>query len=118
MLEKYFILAVFLVGSVVFSAIAIILSRLLQPRRKAKYKNEIYECGIPTSGTSWVHYRAGYLFYAVLFIVFDVETVFLYPWAAAYGRLGIFGFVEMVVFILILLAALVYACREGVFKWM
>jgi NADH-quinone oxidoreductase subunit A len=93
-------------------------SALLSPRRPTPIKGEPFECGNPPSGTALGH-RFPVRFYltAILFIVFDVEIVFMYPWAVLFRRLGVFAFVEMVVFVGILTLGLVYAWRKGAFEW-
>ena len=81
-------------------------------------KGEPYECGLPTHGTSWMQFRVGYYLYAILFLMFDVETIFLFPWATVVRSLGTMGLVSILVFIIILGLGLAYAWRKGVLKWM
>jgi NADH-quinone oxidoreductase subunit A len=106
-----------LVVAAVFPLIAMFLAFLLRPRKPAPVKKSIYECGLETIGETWVRFRVQYYIYALIFLVFDVETVFLYPWAVAYGQLGLFALVEMFLFIMILLGGLVYAWRKGALEW-
>jgi NADH-quinone oxidoreductase subunit A len=86
-----------------------------------KYKKEIfedtYECGVETYGTSWFRFNVSFYLYALLFVIFDIETVFLYPWAVSFKQLGFFGFGEMAVFIGILLIGLAYAWKKEALKW-
>jgi len=111
-------LGVFLLFGVVFVVLVVWVSNLLSPKGTATpHRLEPYECGSEPVGPSWVQFRVGYYVYALLFVVFDIETVFLYPWAVAYGRLPLFILVEMVVFIAILAAGLAYAWKEGALRW-
>ena len=80
-------------------------------------KSDIYECGVKTYGETWVRFRIQYYIYAIMFVVFDIETVFLYPWAVSYAGLGVFALVEMIVFLVILFIGLAYAWAKGVLKW-
>ena len=72
------------------------------PQSTNAQKREIYECGIPTQGTSWIQFKVGYYLFAILFLIFDVETVFLFPWAVAMKKIGMVAFIEIVIFIVIL----------------
>ena len=80
-------------------------------------KSETYECGVETVGETWVQFKAQYYIYALVFLVFDVELVFLYPWAVAFDFLPMFAVFEGVLFILILVAGLLYAWRKGILEW-
>jgi NADH-quinone oxidoreductase subunit A len=90
---------------------------LLRPKKPGNVKNAIYECGLETFGETWVQFKVQYYVYALIFVIFDIETVFLYPWAVAYNQLGLFALVEMFIFILILGAGLLYAWRSGALEW-
>lgn len=81
-------------------------------------KGEIYECGLPTKGTSWMQFKVGYYLYAILFLMFDVEALFLFPWATVVRELGMTGLVSILIFIAILGLGLAYAWRKGILKWM
>jgi NADH-quinone oxidoreductase subunit A len=111
------LIGLLLVVATVFPLIAMFLAFLLRPRKPAPVKKSIYECGLETIGETWVRFRVQYYIYALIFLVFDVETVFLYPWAVAYGQLGLFARVEMFLFLMILLGGLVYAWRKGALEW-
>lgn len=87
------------------------------PKNPYPQKEVTYECGSLPIGEPWVPFRIQYYAFALLFLIFDIETVFLYPWALIYKKLVWFGFVEMFVFIVILLVGLLYAWRRGVLKW-
>ena len=88
-------------------------STLFGPKKHTAVKDEPFECGNPSSGTAWGRFSVKFYLVAILFIVFDVEVVFLYPWAVVFRQLGPFGFVEMLVFVLILAAGLVYIIKKG-----
>lgn len=90
---------------------------LLSPRSFNSQKGEPYECGIPTHGTSWMQFKAGYYLYAILYLMFDVETMLLFPWATIVRELGIDGLTGVGFFLLILALGLAYAWRKGVLKW-
>ena len=90
---------------------------LVAPRKPSREKGEIYECGVLTTGETWVRFRLQYYIYAIMFVVFDIEAVFLYPWAAMFRSLGWLGFVEMLLFILILGVTLIYAWKKGALEW-
>ncbi len=95
-----------------------VLSALLGPRNRTPIKMEQYECGVPApTGVRRGRLSVKFFLVAILFLVFDIEVVFLYPWAVAYRTLGIRGFVEMALFILVLVAGLAYAWKKGALKW-
>ena len=109
-------LVVFLAGIVLVVA-GLGLALLLAPRSFNLQKGEPYECGIPTHGTSWMQFHVGYYLYAILYLMFDVEAVFLFPWATVVRELGPSGLVSILFFILILGLGLAYAWRKGALKW-
>ena len=113
----YIVIAWFLIVGIAFVIVTLALSWLLQPRKPNPVKGEIYECGVEQVGPSWVQFKIGYYVYALLFVLFDIETAFLYPWAVALKQLPLFVLGEMVVFIVILALGLVYAWREGALAW-
>jgi NADH-quinone oxidoreductase subunit A len=90
---------------------------LLRPKKPNPIKSSTYECGIETIGDTWVQFKAQYYIYALVFVVFDIEAVFLLPWAVAYNQLPLYALAEVVVFIGILVLALVYAWRKGALRW-
>jgi NADH-quinone oxidoreductase subunit A len=98
-------------------AVAIGVARVVAPRRQLPEKLTTYECGIDPVGEGWSQSQIRYYIYAFLFVIFDVEAVFLFPWAVVFERLGMFAVVEMAIFIAILGAGLLYAWRKGVLKW-
>lgn len=113
------IIGMFVVLSAAFIVVGLTASWLLSPKKPSAEKAFPYECGIPPTGPAWVQFRAGYYVYAILYVIFDIETVFLYPWAVTFGQKGVgwFVFVEMLIFVSILLGGLAYAWKEGALKW-
>ncbi|HEV3473872.1 MAG TPA: NADH-quinone oxidoreductase subunit A [Actinomycetota bacterium] len=97
--------------------VAILAARAVAPRRLLPEKLTTYECGIDPVGEGWSQSQIRYYIYAFLFVIFDVESVFLFPWAVVFERLGMYAVVSMTIFILILAAGLVYAWKKGVLKW-
>src|SRR4051812_299618 len=106
-----------MLGAVGFALAPLLVVFLVAPSRKSLAKQDIYECGVKTHGETWVRFRIQYYIYALMFVIFDIETVFLYPWAVSYTGLGPFALVEMVVFLVILFAGLAYAWAKGVLRW-
>jgi len=114
---NYAFVGILLLGAVVFALAPIVVVWLVAPRKRSVAKQDIYECGVRTHGETWIRFRIQYYIYAIMFLVFDIETVFLYPWAVSYGSLGIFALIEMVVFLAILFVGLWYAWAKGVLRW-
>ena len=118
MLQDYAFVGIFILVGAALVAIPILLSRLIAPRKPNSIKSETYECGMETIGETWVQFKAQYYIYALVFAIFDIETVFLFPWAVAYKEFAtIFPLVEMILFILILAGGLLYAWRKGALEW-
>ena len=117
MAEQYLpILITFcLAGGIV--AVMVSLGRLLGPSRPSAVKSAPFECGNPPTGTAWKRFSVKFYMTAILFIVFDVEVVFLYPWAVLFRRLGWFGLAEMIIFVAVLGLALLYVWRKGALEW-
>ena len=115
-LQWAFIGFMFLIGLALPSA-AIIANQIIAPRKPSKTKSEIYECGMETVGETWVQFKVQYYIYALVFLVFDIETAFLFPWAVAFDALPLFAVLEGVIFILILVGGLLYAWRKGALEW-
>jgi NADH-quinone oxidoreductase subunit A len=114
---NYIFVGLLLLGAVAFALAPLIVVAIIAPRKRSLAKSDIYECGVRTTGETWVRFRIQYYIYALMFVVFDIETVFLYPWAASYVGLGAFALYEMIVFLVILFAGLVYAWAKGVLRW-
>jgi NADH:ubiquinone oxidoreductase subunit 3 (subunit A) len=117
MQTEWIYIGLFLIVGALIPAAAIILAAILSPRKPNPIKESTYECGIETVGENWVQFKAQYYVFALVFLVFDVETVFLFPWAVSLNQLGLFAVVEGIVFIGILMAGLVYAWRKGMLEW-
>jgi NADH-quinone oxidoreductase subunit A len=116
-LYNYIFIGLLLVVAVVFALAPILVERIIAPRKRSLSKGDTYECGVKTYGETWVRFRIQYYIYALMFVVFDIEIVFLFPWAVSYGGLGPFALIEMVVFLVILAVGLVYAWAKGVLRW-
>lgn len=115
---QYVTIGVFAVVGVVLVFGTLALGRLLRPQIPSREKLTTYESGIDPIGVGWTQTNVRYYLYALLFVVFDVEAVFLFPWATVFERLGTQAFVEMVVFIAILALALLYAVKKRVLEWL
>jgi NADH-quinone oxidoreductase subunit A len=117
MLFEYLAIALLIVLATVIGLIAIGLGELFGPKHKTKVKNEPYESGMSPIGVGTRRMPVRFYLIAVLFILFDIEVVFFLPWAIVFRQLGLFGLVEMAVFILILLVGYVYAWKKGALEW-
>jgi len=117
MLSDWLYIGIFAVVSLALPAVAIAIAGLLSPKKPDAVKNSTYECGVETVGEAWVRFKAQYYVFALIFLVFDVETIFLYPWAVAYKQLPLFAVGEAVLFIALLLAGLIYTWRKGELEW-
>lgn len=113
-------LGLFFLLTVAFPIGAMAAAWLFRSKPKADPLHEkytTYECGVDTVGKTWIRFKVNYFLYALVFLVFDVETIFLYPWAVKFQALGLFAFIEMIIFIAILLVGLWYAWKEGALEW-
>ena len=111
------LLIVVILTAIALVGIALGVARIVSPRSYNRQKGEAYECGIPTRGRSWMQFKAGYYLFAILFLMFDVETVFLYPWAVTVQDAGINGLLHVLFFMLILILGLAYAWKKGALEW-
>ena len=98
-------------------AAGMIVAKLISPRSFNAQKGEAYECGLPTRGRSQMQFKVGYYLFAILFLMFDIETVFLFPWAVVVGEVGIYGLVSVIFFLVVLILGLAYAWTKGALKW-
>ena len=114
---QYLFLGIFLIIAVIFPLLPILLAQVVAPKKPSSIKNASYECGVETKGDSWVQFKAQYYIYALIFVVFDIEIIFIYPWAVAYRQMGFFAFVEMLIFLSILAFGLIYAWKKNVLEW-
>ncbi len=117
MLSEYLPILYIIILALLFGAGTVFLSHILGPRRPFKVKDEAYECGLPSEGAQYAQTPIKYYVIALLFLVFDLECVFLYPWAVYYQKLGVFGFIEMMIFLLILLVCYLYVWKRGALEW-
>ena len=114
---NYLFLGLFLLVAIVFPLLPILVAKVVAPKKPSSVKNASYECGMETVGETWVQFRVQYYLYALLFVIFDIETIFVYPWALAFNKLGLFAFIEMLIFLAILASGWAYAWRKGVLEW-
>ncbi len=117
MMQDYLVIGTFVLVGIVFVMLTVSVSNILSHQNPSAAKSRIYECGVDPIGSPWVQFRIGYYVYALLFVVFDIETVFLYPWAVVFSRMGMFVLVEMALFVAVLLLGLLYAWKEGALTW-
>jgi len=117
MLTYWVYIGIFLVFSIIVPAIAVALPLLVAPKKPNARKEEVYECGIETRGSIRVQFKSQYYLYALMFLIFDIETVFLFPWAVALDQLPLFALIEGLIFIIILFAGLIYALRKDALVW-
>ena len=106
-----------IVVATIFGVAPIALSSLINPHRPDRVKNAPYECGVETIGPTTIQFKNRFYLFALIFVIFDVEAVFLFPWAVMYGRLGTYALVEMFIFIGLLLLGYVYAWRKQALEW-
>lgn len=116
-MEAYIPILVFLCVAAAFPVVTLVLALIVRPNTYDSVKMAAYECGVETSGEPRQRYSIRYYVISVLFVVFDVEVIFFFPWAVKYHALGLFGFIEMMVFIAILLLGYLYAWRKGALEW-
>lgn len=116
-LRQYLMVGIFSVAAVLMVGAMLGVGRLVRPSRPQPQKYINYECGVDPVGTGWTQSQIRYYIFALLFVVFDVEAVFIFPWAIQLETYGIFGLVEMTIFIVILALGLLYAWRKKVLRW-
>ena len=117
MLQDYGIIGLLFLVSLALPVLAIVSGSLIGPRKPNRIKNDTYECGMETFGPTWIRFRVQYYIFALVFVIFDIEMVFLYPFAAAFDALEFYAVVEAVIFVVILTAALVYAWKKDALEW-
>ena len=114
---NFVLLFTMIVASLLLVFAGMLVARLISPRTHNKQKGEAYEFGIPSQGETWVHFRAGYYLFAILFLMFDIETVFLFPWATIVQELGLNALLGVLFFLFILVLGLAYAWRKKALEW-
>lgn len=110
-------LILFIITGVVMVTLGILISNLLSRTSTNDVKKEPYECGVPTQGSSFIQFKVGYYLFAILFLIFDVETVFIVPWAVVMKSMGMVAFVEILIFLLVLGLGLIYAWKKKALIW-
>lgn len=118
MLQQFYAVLTFFGFGIFFAIIVLVLAKIFGPTNPTAAKITTYECGLDTQGPTWVQFKISYFLYALVFLIFDVETLFLYPWAVMFQKLGLFAFIEMIIFIAILVIGLWYAWKEGALEWL
>lgn len=114
---NYFTLGLFLIVSIIFVPAIVFITKFLAPYNPTKEKLITYECGVPPRKGIFSHFYIRYYIFAFLFVIFDVEAVFLFPWAVHFRTLGLAGIAEVFIFIFILILGLIYVWRKGILKW-
>jgi len=117
MLKAYIPIFIFVVVAIGFACLTLIMSQLVSSKKYNKVKLEPYECGIEPQTDARDRYSVRYYLVAMLFVIFDVETVFMFPWAVIMDKLALFGLIEMIVFLAILVAGYAYAWQKGALDW-
>lgn len=116
-MNSYVVVAIFLVLGLLLPIVALSFGKLLRPSKPNAEKYTTYESGNEPVGEGQVRFNVRYYLFALMFVIFDVETVFLYPWAVAYKQLGLFALVEMLIFVVLLVVGLIYAWKKKVLQW-
>lgn len=117
MADNFAAVGILLIFAIFVPIVMVTIPRILAPHKRHKEKLRPYECGNEPIGKAWLGFKSNYYLYALVFTVFDVETIFLYPWALTLRKLGLFAFIEMFIFIGILLVGFWYAWKEGALEW-
>ncbi len=119
--NPYLLIAVFIVAATIFALTPLLLAYLwakrFSPKKPGPDKNAVYECGLESKGDAWIQFRSEYYLYGIIFLIFDVETIFLLPFAVAFTGLPVGAFLAMIVFLLLLVEGLVWAWRKGALNW-
>ena len=119
--QPYLFIVLLLLAAVLFAVVPLglawIWARLFSPQKPGRDKNAIYECGLESKGDAWVQFKSEYYLYAIIFLIFDVETIFLLPFAVAFTGLSAGAFVAMMIFLLLLVEGLIWAWQKGVLTW-
>ncbi len=114
---NYFTLGLFFIFSIIFVPLIVFITKFLAPNNPTEEKLLTYECGVPARAGIFAHFYVRYYIFAFLFVIFDVEAVFLFPWAVNFRALGVAGLVSVFIFIIILILGLAYAWKKGILKW-
>lgn len=114
---SYLLIFTLMLFAFIVAAVPLVISAWVRPRKPSPIKQSVFECGLESKGDSWIQFRVQYYIYALVFVIFDLETLFLIPWAVAFNKLGLFAFVEMLVFLAVLIGGLVWAWGKGLLEW-
>ena len=114
---NYVFLGFFFIGALAVPLLPIVIAWFIAPKKPGPTKAAPYECGVEAEGDAWMQFRIQYYLYAILFVVFDVEALFLFPWAVVFQQMGMAGIIAMGVFLGVLLVGLIYAWQEGALEW-
>jgi len=114
---KYLFIGLFVLLAFVFAILPIILAKFIAPKKPSPSKNDIYECGMEAEGDTWIQFHVQFYIFALIFLIFDVETIFIFPWAISFQKLGGEAFLAMVIFIGILFLGLIYEWRKKTLEW-
>ena len=117
MLTEFGKIFIFIILAIVFVTITLFLNKLIRPDRPTHEKQKVYECGENPEGSPWVKFNIRFYVVALIFLIFDVEVVLLFPWALTYKDFGVYGFVVGIIFLLILFLGMAYECRKGDLEW-
>jgi NADH-quinone oxidoreductase subunit A len=117
MTDSYLAIFIYLICAIIFPIVLLIASKLLRASSPNRVKSEVYECGIRPFSDARGRYTVRFYIIAILFVIFDVETIFLYPWAVKYRVLGWFGVAEVAVFLAILIVGYIWAFKKGALEW-
>ncbi len=117
MLNNWMFIGLLVIVAVALPTLPIVVARILAPRKPNAQKSETYECGMETVGETWVQFKMQYYIYALVFLVFDVEIIFLYPWAVSFDKLPLLGVIAGILFIFLLGDGLLYAWKKGALEW-
>lgn len=115
---QYALIGIFTLIALVFGMTPVILAGILSPKKSNPRKSQIYESGNPTFGETWIEFKPQYYMYGLAFVAFDIEAAFLFPWALAYDKLGLYAVLEVIVFLAILGFGLIYVWRKHWLEWM
>lgn len=119
--SPYLLIVVLMIAAAAFAFTPLLLARLwahfFSPNKPGQDKNATYECGLESKGDAWVQFRSEYYLYAIIFLIFDVETIFLLPFAVAFTKLGVGAFISLMVFLFLLVSGLAWAWKKGVLTW-
>lgn len=117
-MSEWIYVALFIAVGLIIPIGAIAAGFILGPKKPNPIKEATYECGVEPVGEAWIQFKPQYYIFALVFLVFDVEAVFLFPWAVKLGQLGLYAVVEGIIFVSILIVGLVYTWRKGMLEWL